>query len=65
VLLTLALQSATLYVPLLNEVFKTVPLGPADLAVALGLSSIVFFAVEGEKWLGRFRGRDRSQWLVA
>ena len=52
-LVALALQLAIVYVPFLNDVFKTRALGPADLALALALSSIVFFAVEAEKWLRR------------
>ncbi len=50
VLLTFALQMATIYVPVLNPIFRTVPLPPAELAFALALSTIVFFAVEIEKW---------------
>jgi Ca2+-transporting ATPase len=56
VLLTLALQLAVLYVPTLNPIFKTAPLTAAELAFCLALSSVVFLAVEGEKWLLR-RGR--------
>jgi Ca2+-transporting ATPase len=56
VLLTFALQMAVLYVPFLNPIFKTVPLGPDELLFCLVLSSVVFLAVEGEKWLIR-RGR--------
>ena len=60
VLVTLALQLAIVYVPFLNGVFKTRPLGPGDLALALGLSSIVFFAVEAEKKLsGWWRSEGR------
>ena len=55
-LLTVALQMAVLYIPSLNPIFKTVPLGAADLVLCLVLSSAVFFAVEAEKWLVR-RGR--------
>jgi Ca2+-transporting ATPase len=55
VVLTVALQAGILYVPALNEVFKTVPLGPLDLAAAFGLSSVVFLAVELEKWRARRR----------
>ena len=55
VLLTVALQLAILYVPILNGVFKTAPLAAADLAVAVGLSSLVLLAVEAEKWLRRRR----------
>jgi Ca2+-transporting ATPase len=53
VTLTLFFQAATIYVPPLNEVFATVPLAPVDLAVAVALSSLVFVAVEAEKWLKR------------
>jgi Ca2+-transporting ATPase len=53
VLLTLALQMATIYVPQLNPVFKTQPLTFNELLLTLSLSSVVFFAVEGEKLLRR------------
>jgi P-type Ca2+ transporter type 2C len=56
VLFTLALQFAIIYLPLGNAVFKTVPLDAIELGVCLLMSSVVFFAVEGEKWLIR-RGR--------
>jgi Ca2+-transporting ATPase len=56
VLLTLALQLAIVYLPVLNAVFKTAPLDAVELIVCLLMSSVVFFAVEGEKWLIR-RGR--------
>jgi Ca2+-transporting ATPase len=51
--LTFALQMAVLYVPWLNPVFKTAPLGPGELAACLALSSVVFVGVEIEKWLMR------------
>ncbi|QDT29401.1 Calcium-transporting ATPase 1 [Gimesia panareensis] len=53
VLLTFILQMATIYVPVLNTVFKTAPLTAGELAVTLALSSIVFLAVEVEKALKR------------
>ena len=54
VLLTFVLQMATIYVPVLNPIFKTAPLTAGELAISLLLSSIVFMAVEIEKWwLGR------------
>jgi len=56
VLLTVGLQLAVIYVPALNPIFKTQPLPLLDLAVCLGLSSLVLVAVELEKALIR-RGR--------
>ena len=50
---TFALQLATIYVPALNPIFKTEPLGWDELAICLSLSTVVFFAVEAEKWLVR------------
>ncbi|TJY60954.1 cation-translocating P-type ATPase [Sinimarinibacterium sp. CAU 1509] len=61
VLLTFVLQGAVLYLPWMNAVFKTDPLSAGELALCLALSSVVFFAVEIEKWMVR-RGwlyRDR------
>jgi Ca2+-transporting ATPase len=53
VLLTLSLQMAVIYVPFLQEVFRTEALSFAELLICLGLSSIVFWAVEIEKWFKR------------
>ncbi len=58
VLLTFALQMATVYVPFLNPLFKTEPLTPGELLFTLAMSSVVFFAVEIEKFRKRSRGRD-------
>jgi len=52
-LLTFALQMAVLYVPWLNPIFRTEPLGLGELAACLALSSVVFAGVEIEKWLAR------------
>jgi Ca2+-transporting ATPase len=46
-------QMATLYVPAFNAIFHTQPLTPGELAACLLLSSVVFWAVEVEKWLVR------------
>jgi Ca2+-transporting ATPase len=54
-LLTTGLQLAVVYTPWLNRIFRTAPLPPRELALVLALSSVVFFAVEGEK-LARRRG---------
>ena len=59
VALTLGLQLATLYVPALNRVFKTAPLTPTELGLCLALSTVVFVAVEVEKWVARLRMSSR------
>ncbi len=56
VLLTFCLQMLILYLPVCNELFKTQPLTAGELLFCLAMSSVVFFAVEAEKWLIR-RGR--------
>jgi len=54
-LLTFALQMATIYVPVLNPIFKTQPLTLAELGLTLTMSSVVFVAVEIEKFFKRRR----------
>jgi len=51
VVLTTALQLAVVYLPWCNGVFKTAPLSAPELFLALGLSSVVFAAVEAQKLL--------------
>lgn len=53
VLLTFLLQMATVYLPVLNSVFKTTPLTLQELLLTLAVSSVVFFAVEIEKFFRR------------
>ena len=53
VVLTFVLQLATIYVPSLNPIFKTEPLSRGELALSLLLSTVVFVAVEIEKWMVR------------
>jgi Ca2+-transporting ATPase len=53
VALTVVLQLATLYVPALNRIFRTEALSPVELILCLALSSVVFVAVEIEKWVRR------------
>ncbi len=53
VVLTTGLQLATIYVPPLQVVFKTQALSLPELFACLALSSVVFWAVEIEKWCKR------------
>ncbi|MBC7093660.1 cation-translocating P-type ATPase [Candidatus Bipolaricaulota bacterium] len=57
VLLTFVLQMAVIYVPFLQRIFRTASLPPAELGVSLALSTVVFWGVEGRKWLARRRSR--------
>ena len=53
VLATVALQMATLYVPLLHPVFRTEALSAGELALCFALAAVVFAGVEVEKWAVR------------
>ncbi|MBK8054023.1 MAG: cation-translocating P-type ATPase [Saprospiraceae bacterium] len=53
VLLTLGLQLAVIYVPYLQDIFRTQSLSITELAICFRLSSIVFWAVELEKLIKR------------
>ena len=53
VLLTLLLQMAVIYLPIMQEVFDTVPLSAADLAISLGCAVLVYFGVEIYKIITR------------
>ena len=55
VTLTLGLQLAVIYVPLLQQLFQTTALSWEELTVCLALSTVVFWCVELEKWLLRRR----------
>lgn len=56
-LLTTALQLAIIYSPSLNSIFKTQPLSIYELAITLAVSSVVFWAVEIEKWVIRIKSK--------
>jgi Ca2+-transporting ATPase len=53
VLLTLVLQMMVIYVPFLQDIFRTKALTLSELLLCLALSSVVFWAVEIEKWFKR------------
>lgn len=50
---TFALQLAVIYIPFLQEIFSTQALSIKELFICIGLSSILFWAVEIEKWIKR------------
>jgi len=50
---TLAVQLAIVYLGTLQRIFHTAPLSALELVVVFAASSLVFVAVEVEKWLGR------------
>jgi Ca2+-transporting ATPase len=51
--LVVLLQAAVVYVPALQHLFHTTALSAGQVAVAAGASSLVFVAIESEKWLIR------------
>ncbi len=57
---TFILQLALIYVPFLQNIFKTVALSSRDLMIALVLSSVVFIAVEVQKWIRRILVRRKA-----
>jgi hypothetical protein len=60
VALTVALQLAVIYVPTLNEMFRTEPLSAGELAIAVASSTLVLVAVEIEKCVKRTLSREPS-----
>jgi Ca2+-transporting ATPase len=52
-LATFLLQMAVIYLPVMNTVFKTQPLTLEELGICIGMSLVVFHAVELEKWVKR------------
>ena len=55
VALTVILQLALVYLPPLQGIFETTALPGRDLAVAIGVPTVIFWAVELEKWFRRQR----------
>ena len=53
VALTLALQLAVIYVPVLQRIFRTTALSLSELLLCLLVSTIVFWGAEIEKWFQR------------
>lgn len=59
-LLTVALQLTLIYSPFFNTIFKTQPLSIAELAITFVVSSVVFCAVEIEKWIMRLTTKENE-----
>ena len=55
VVLSFILQMTVVYIPGLNHIFKTQPLTMLQLVLCITVSSLVFFAVEMEKWFRRLK----------
>jgi Ca2+-transporting ATPase len=53
VLASILLQLAIVYLPFLNDLFKTQPISPLQLLWTALAGSVVFVAVEIEKWVRR------------
>jgi len=61
VVASLLLQVGVLYLPFMQKIFRTVPLGWLEWLLIAVVSSSVLFAVEGYKWLLR-RGKLPQSW---
>ena len=57
VALTVVMQLALVYVPFFQSIFKTIALPLPDLILTLVVSSLIFWAVEVEKWFLRKQTR--------
>jgi Ca2+-transporting ATPase len=59
--LSVLLQGAVLYLPWLNELFHTVPLGAGELWTLAALASVVLWVEEARKALARRRARQPAR----
>jgi P-type Ca2+ transporter type 2C len=62
--ITVILQLIIIYVPFFNTIFKTQPLTIYELATTLVVSSVVFWAVEIEKYITRLKRRAFTILLI-
>jgi Ca2+-transporting ATPase len=61
VVFTCLLQVAIVYLPAANRVFGTAPLTTYELLICMGLATIVFHAVEVEKWIKNKKERRANK----
>ncbi len=61
VILTFGLQMVVTYVPFFQDIFRTQPLSFIELLICIALSTIVFWAVEIEKWFKRINVNDQAK----
>ncbi|NYZ74549.1 cation-translocating P-type ATPase [Candidatus Micrarchaeota archaeon] len=59
-ILTLGMQVAILYTPLLNELFHVKPLGITEWVLAIGLALFVFSYMEIRKWM-KYNGKKEGR----
>lgn len=55
IVITILLQLLLIYVPFFNDLFNTQPLTLAELGISVAVASMVFWAVELQKWIARRR----------
>ena len=60
VILTFGLQMVVTYVPFFQNIFRTQSLSFIELLICIALSTIVFWAVEIEKWFKRINVNDKA-----
>jgi len=61
---TFILQLMLIYIPQMNVVFKTQPLSLRELLITIAVSSIVFWAVEAEKFILNLKYFNKQQLIL-
>ncbi|MBK8545909.1 MAG: cation-translocating P-type ATPase [Saprospiraceae bacterium] len=64
VLITFILQLGVIYLPFMNKIFKTQPLTLEELGICIGVSVIVFHAVELEKWIKKVYKKEQQKRII-
>jgi magnesium-transporting ATPase (P-type) len=53
IVISVASQLLLIYLPFFNKLFNTSPLSWAEMGLVVAVSSVTFWAIEGQKLLGR------------